>query len=95
MTKKSLNFLSESYIFRRHRVKKQKQIDEESADRSDPSSTFRLYVVKFGPNVFQILQNVISKEIKNKNKILFGRKNYKISRQLAANSCRINWGNSN
>ena len=51
MTKKSLNFLSESYIFHRHRVKKQKQIDDKSADRDDPSSTFRLYVVKFSPNV--------------------------------------------
>ena len=50
-TKKSLNFLSESYIFHRHRVKKQKQIDDKSADRDDPSSTFRLYVVKFSPNV--------------------------------------------
>ena len=52
-TKKSLNFLSESYIFHRHRVKKQKQIDDKSADRDDPSSTFRLHVVKFGPNVTQ------------------------------------------
>ena len=43
--------MSESYIFCRHCVKKQKQIDCESADRDDPSSTFRLYVVKFGPNV--------------------------------------------
>ena len=31
--------------------KKQKQIDYKSADRDDPSSTFCLYVVKFGPNV--------------------------------------------
>jgi len=32
-------------------LKKQKQIDYKSADRDDPSSTFCLYVVKFGPNV--------------------------------------------
>ena len=32
-------------------LKKQKQIDDQLVDRDDPSSTFRLYVVKFGPNV--------------------------------------------
>ena len=51
MTKKSLNFLSESYIFITIASKKQKQIDYKSVDRDDPSSIFCLYVVKFGPNV--------------------------------------------
>ena len=32
-------------------LKKQKQIDDESADRDDPSSTFSSYVVKFHPIV--------------------------------------------
>ena len=50
--------MSESYIFHRHRVKKQKQIDDKSADRDDPSSTFRLYVVKFGPNVIEQSMNI-------------------------------------
>ena len=44
----------------------------------------------FDISVFQIHQNVISKQIINKNKNLFCIKNHKISRHLAANWCRIN-----
>ena len=35
--------------------KKQKQIDDQLGARVDPSSTFCLYVVKFGPNVFRLV----------------------------------------
>ena len=44
----------------------------------------------FDISVFQIHQNVISKQIINKNKNLFCIKNQKISRHLAANRSRIN-----
>ena len=39
--------------------KKQKQIDDQLAARVDPSSTFCLYVVKFGPNVFSALEPLV------------------------------------
>ena len=44
----------------------------------------------FDISVFQIHQNVISKQIINKDKNLFCIKNQKISRHLAANWSRIN-----
>ena len=47
----------------------------------------------FDISVFQINQNVISKQIITITKILFEHKNHKMSRHLAVNLCRINWGN--